>query len=82
MKYSPYNGVVPLKDRIVLTIDDVVALSTFGRATVYRAMNAGKLIAHKEGVRTLILREDFDAWLRGLPKRPTRSAAAPVPHAN
>lgn len=69
MKFSSHKDQLPLKERIVLTVEDVMALSGFGLSTVYRAMDEGKLVARKEGIRTVILREDFDAWLKNLPKK-------------
>lgn len=79
MKLSPRREKVPLKDRLTLTFWDAVALSGFGMSTIYRATLDGKLVARKCGSRTVILREDLDAWLKNLPHKPTRSAAAPAP---
>lgn len=70
MHRSTRRDAVPLIDKLVLTPEDVSALSGFGRGTIYAAMRSGALIARKEGSRTVILREDMDAWLRNLPKRP------------
>ena len=76
MKYSPRRNQLPLKDRLVLTFEDAVALSGFGLSTIYRATLDGRLIARKEGARTVILRADLDAWLQNLPLKPTRAETA------
>lgn len=69
MKYSPRRDRVPLKDRIVLSLEDAVALSGFGLSTVLRATRDGKLTARKQGWRTVILRSDLDVWLNNLPTK-------------
>lgn len=61
---------VPLKERLTLTIDDAAVLAGFSTGTIYKAMNAGQLIARKQGWRTLILRSDLDVWLQSLPPWP------------
>ena len=72
MKLSPYKDKIPLKERVVLTIKDAGTLSGFGPRTIAEIVNRGELIARKEGARTVILREDFDAWLKNLPRKPVK----------
>jgi excisionase family DNA binding protein len=38
-----------------------------GRDAIYEAIREGRLTARKIGVRTIILHEDGEAWLRSLP---------------
>jgi len=70
MRRSTRRDKVPLKERLVLSMEDAVTLSGFGLSTIYREMDEGRLIARKQGARTVILRSDFDAWLASLPKKP------------
>jgi excisionase family DNA binding protein len=53
--------------KLALKIDEVVEASSLGRATIYRAIKAGKLRTRKFGSRTIVLREDLEAFLRALP---------------
>ena len=49
-------------------ISDVVRKGPVGRTKIYEEINAGRLTARKMGKRTIILREDFEEWLRNLPE--------------
>jgi excisionase family DNA binding protein len=60
-----------LPDRItslVYSLDDLTLVTGLGRTRLYELINSGKLPARKAGRRTLVLREDVDAFLRSLPK--------------
>jgi excisionase family DNA binding protein len=47
----------------MLTYDDIKALTTMDRTTVYRLVKAGKFPAPvRVGGRTLFRREDYTAW--------------------
>ena len=48
-----------------------------GRDAIYGAIREGRLTARKVGVRTIILREDGEAWLRSLPACLPKQMAAP-----
>jgi excisionase family DNA binding protein len=48
-------------------VDETALILGLGRTTVYEEINAGRLLARKIGRRTLILREDREAWLKSLP---------------
>ena len=50
-----------------LTIADVAREGRMSSRKVYRLLKSGELKARKSGHRTLILKEDFESWLRGLP---------------
>lgn len=59
--------------KISMTITDAVAYSGIGRTKLYELIKEGKLTPRKLGARTLILTEELDAYVRGLP--PLKSAA-------
>ena len=54
-------------DRLALTIQDAVAASGLSRSSLYMLLREGKLPARKSGKRTLILVEDLERYLKGLP---------------
>jgi len=58
---------------LALGIVDAARAAGVGRSTIYENINSGALKARKAGRRTLILREDLQAWLASFP--PLRSAA-------
>jgi excisionase family DNA binding protein len=51
------------------SVADVVKLSGVGRTVLYEEIKAGRLKAHKLGRRTLILTDDLQHWLAGLPRK-------------
>jgi excisionase family DNA binding protein len=53
---------------LAYSVSDACKVSGLGRTTLYAAMKAGKLTAHKCGRRTVIMSDDLLAWLRTLPK--------------
>jgi excisionase family DNA binding protein len=53
--------------RLVYTIDELPNVTGLGRTRLYELINSGELPARKAGRRTLVLREDVEAFLRGLP---------------
>jgi excisionase family DNA binding protein len=53
---------------LAYSIPDVCKCSNAGRTTVYKAINAGDLTAHKRGSRTIILSSDLERWLSSLPQ--------------
>lgn len=57
-----------------LSIEAAAQFLGLGRSLVYTEIRAGRLVAHKAGRRTVILREDAERYLRGLP---TVEASAP-----
>lgn len=50
-------------------VEAAAELSDLCRATLYKAIRDGKLIARKHGRTTIILHEDLEAFLRGMPKK-------------
>jgi excisionase family DNA binding protein len=57
--------VKPTYTPIAHTIDDAASLIGVSRATLYRAIADGKLEPRKVRGRTLILRTDLEAYVRG-----------------
>jgi excisionase family DNA binding protein len=60
-------------DRLAVGIMDAARLASVGRSTIYQSINTGDLKARKAGRRTLILRNDLQAWLNSFP--PVKAAA-------
>jgi excisionase family DNA binding protein len=52
---------------IALTIPEAAIVSKLSRSELYRAMSRGDLQAKKNGRLTLILRDDLQRFLTGLP---------------
>jgi excisionase family DNA binding protein len=49
--------------------EQAAMLSGIGRTRIFKAINEGKLRAHKYGRRTVILADDLKAFLEALPER-------------
>ena len=62
--------------KLTYSIPEAVVASGFSRATLYREMAAGRLVARKRGSRVIFLAEDFTAWLKNLPEATITQAAA------
>jgi excisionase family DNA binding protein len=67
------NAVDSIPERLALSILDAARAAGVGRSTIYENINSGQLKARKAGRRTLILREDLQAWLASFP--PVKAAA-------
>jgi excisionase family DNA binding protein len=52
---------------LALGIAEACRAAGVGRSTIYENINSGALRARKAGRRTLILREDLQAWLASFP---------------
>jgi excisionase family DNA binding protein len=52
---------------LAYNIAEACASGRIGRTTLYEAIRSGQLRAVKHGRRTLILVDDFRAWLANLP---------------
>lgn len=50
-----------------LTIDEAVRESGVSRTQIYMALGAGTLVARKFGRRTILIRDEWNAFLRNLP---------------
>jgi excisionase family DNA binding protein len=56
------------------TVAQVMARVGIGRDSVYKAIREKRLIARKNGKRTLILAEDLAAFLKSLPQMGSEAA--------
>lgn len=52
--------------KLAPSVEEASVASVLGRSTLYRAISSGDLIARKNGRRTVILREELQAYLRAL----------------
>jgi excisionase family DNA binding protein len=55
------------RNQLVYAIAELTTLTGLGRTRLYELINAGELPARKVGRRTLVLKEDLEAFLRNLP---------------
>jgi excisionase family DNA binding protein len=60
-----------MKPDATMTIREFCTAYRICRATFYNEVNRGNLRAVKMGTKTLVLREDVEAWVGRLPKLPT-----------
>jgi excisionase family DNA binding protein len=54
--------------RVALSVPDACKVSGVGRTKLFEAIRSGKLVARKNGKRTLILHQDLLKFLEDLPK--------------
>ena len=59
----------------LLTINDFAKVTNLGRTRIYELLKRGEVKAVKIGRRTLIRREDADAWIASLVNYPAISSA-------
>ena len=62
-----------------MTISEVIEAAPIGRTRLYDALRTGQLKAKKFGKRTIILNDDFQAFLKGLPDYAHHTCAANNP---
>ena len=62
-------------EKLAYTIPEAVEVSGRSRTSLYGSFKSGKLIARKDGTRTVILASDLRSWLENLPRLNTRTAA-------
>ena len=62
-------------EKVAFSIDEAARRANICRDLIYRAINAGKLRARKNGRRTLILASDLETYLNNLPEYQPKSAA-------
>ena len=60
--------------KLALSIAEFVQLSGVGRSFLYEQIMSGRLKIRKAGRRTLILREEGEAWLAQLPSSSSRAS--------
>ena len=59
-----------------LSIEEARAATGLGRTKLYQLINSGELKARKIGKRTILLRDDLDAFLSGLESYPSEKQGA------
>ena len=52
--------------KLAYAINELQAVTSLSRSTIYVAISQGDLVARKKGKRTIVLKTDLDAWLGGL----------------
>jgi excisionase family DNA binding protein len=71
-----------MKPDAAMTVREFCTAYRICRATFYNEVNRGHLRAVKMGTKTLVLREDVEAWVERLPKIRAGSGVEPgVAHA-
>ncbi len=53
-------------EKLAYSLDEACALGGFGKTKAYEAINEGRLKARKLGRRTIILKNDLEAFLLSL----------------
>ena len=56
-----------LQNHLAYSVREAAQISNLGRSTIYKALAEGELRARKAYGRTLILHDDLQAFLKGLP---------------
>lgn len=59
-----------MTDTLAYSIEAAAEVAQLGRTQLFEAIKEGKLKARKSGRRTIILREELNAFLHALPERP------------
>ena len=73
--HLPRSGSLPLSP--YMTTDEAAEYARCSRQRIYDLVSQGRLARYKDGARTLVLRDELDAYLRGSrPGRGERAAAA------
>ena len=62
--------------KLVYDVQDLIASGLFSPASFYRAANAGKIRALKQGKRTIVLASELERYLDSLPAAQFRARAA------
>lgn len=58
---------MPPNGKLAFTVEELLEIHPGGRTILYREIKEGRLIARKLGRSTIILLEDYQAYLRALP---------------
>jgi excisionase family DNA binding protein len=57
-----------LVEKLSYTVDDIALRTHLEKSSIWERISEGRLPAHKDGGRTLVLHDDLIAYLRSLPK--------------
>jgi excisionase family DNA binding protein len=63
-------------ERLGYSAEEAAKVAGVGRTRIFSAIGSGRLLARKFGRRTVILREDLEAFLRALPARKSKDEDA------
>jgi hypothetical protein len=64
-----------MSGKLAYSIDELQAIHPEGRSKIYEAIKDGRLVARKSGRSTIILADDYRAYLNALPTlEPGRAA--------
>ena len=55
-------------DKVAYSVNEFLAAYGIGRTKFYQEIEAGRLRIRKCGKRTLVTRQDAEAWLQSLPE--------------
>ena len=58
------------------TVEELLQIHPGGRTRLYDAIKAGQLVARKIGRQTIILDDEYQAYLQSLPKFEAKAEAA------
>lgn len=58
----------PLEQKLSFTIEQAVKATGIGRTAIFAAIKSGRLVARKNGRRTLIASNDLQQFVANLPK--------------
>jgi hypothetical protein len=64
-----------MPEKPTLSIPEICAAGNFGRTTAFGFIKSGALRAVKIGRRTVVLDEDFKAFLKNLPEANSKASA-------
>jgi excisionase family DNA binding protein len=62
------------QQKSAMSVDEAAKAAGIGRTMLFEKIRKGHITARKVGRRTIITVDEFDAWLRALPKRTPRNA--------
>ena len=62
--------------KLSLSIEEAMTATGLGRTKLYKIINSGEIKARKIGRRTIILKDDLEAFLAGLPSYSAENAEA------
>ena len=68
---------MPMNPPLAYSIAQACEIANISRTSVYDAIKSRKLIARKNGRRTVILAEDLRLWLQDLPARTPQATSKP-----
>lgn len=70
------RGLDMIADKLTFSVPEAVSVTGISRSLLYLEIAAGRLPARKLGRRTVILREDLQAFLKALPAAGNARTAA------